>query len=231
MINKKETIRKRVMFYVISVFVLTAIITNFLSLKLMPLIINYGMHQSQNVSTRMVNYVVSRQLSKELEEKMIVSSYDDNFIEYNTSIINSVASNTIMSLQKYFYLLEMGMLEDEIISVLEVNNDNLNKGIIYEVPISYVLNIPLISNIGIDVPIRYKFIGDLNGKIISNVEEYGINNFLFEIILEITCKTRVSVPLLTEEKNNVIQVPLVIRNVQGEIPEFYLGRNVIGEVN
>jgi hypothetical protein len=47
-------------------------------------------------------------------------------LEFNTAILNSITSNAILSLQKYFYLLENGELEEELVNILNIDIDENN---------------------------------------------------------------------------------------------------------
>ena len=94
-----------------------------------------------------------------------------------------------------------------------------------------VFNNVLLKNLGVKIPVRYRLIGNVKGQIISLVREYGINNALVEINLEITSNVAVSLPLLSENEKMIVTVPLVMKLIQGEIPNYFFGSNVLGEVN
>jgi sporulation protein YunB len=163
---------------------------------------------------------------------VIYNNSDVVSIDFNTSILNSISSNAIRKIQKYLYMLEHGELEEEVVQFLGLNvgEENLKKGIVYEIPFTRVFNNILMNNLGLSFPVRYRVIGDLKGKIVTSIKEYGINNALIEINLEITARTMVSIPMISEEIVNVIVAPLVVKVIQGEIPDAFIGENILGEV-
>lgn len=229
----RNVVKKRFMFFVMSISLFCYVFIKIFNDKFLPVIVRFGEYQCESISTRIINYVLSNQLSKDIEDKIILLEDNESpSIEINLAILNSIASNVILNLQNYYYLLEKGELNRDVANQLNINVDeyNLKKGIVYEIPMGYALNNALINNMGFKIPVRYKLIGDLKGKLVSSVTEYGINNALLEIGLEITSKVSVSIPMLTEEKINVVSVPIVIKVIQGEIPNIFLGEKVIGEV-
>ena len=115
-------------------------------------------------------------------------------------------------------------------AALQVGQAEYSRGIIYEVPLGSAFNNVFVANVGINVPIRYKLIGDIRGNYVSEVKEYGINNALIEICLEMVYKSRVSVPLSGEEVEEVVKIPLVIKLVQCEIPDYLIGTNFNGGI-
>ena len=97
-------------------------------------------------------------------------------------------------------------------------------------PIGAISGNSVISNIGIDIPVRYRFASSINSEINSVVKEYGINNTLIEINLNIIAKSTMLMPMITESFDVFCELPLVVRTIEGKIPDYYLGTHVIGEV-
>ena len=230
---KKDIVKKRIWFFFVNLFAVFVFLLQFLNESLMPGIYEYGRYQCKNISSRLINYIVSSQISEDIKSEIVVYNDEHNVsIDFNTSILNSVASNAVKKLQLYFYLLENGKLNEEILNILEINVDEeeLYKGIVYKVPVGSVLKNSLISNLGVEIPVRYKLVGEVRGQIVCSLKEYGINSALLEINLEIKSNVMVVVPLMEENEEIVVSVPLVIQLIQGEIPESFLGTSILGEV-
>lgn len=229
----KDIVKKRVLFFFFNMLVVLVFLLEVLNKSLMPGICEYGGYQCKNISSRLINYVVESQISDDIKREIVVYNEGENVsIDFNTSILNSVASNAVRKLQFYFYLLENGELDKEILEILEINvdKDQLDKGIVYKVPVGNVLKNVLISNLGVEIPVRYKLTGEVKGQIVCSLKEYGINSALLEINLEIKSNIMVVVPLMEKKEETVVSVPLVIQLIQGEIPEAFLGTSVLGEV-
>ena len=64
-------------------------------------------------------------------------------------------------------------------------------------------------------------IGDVYSNIKSNIKEYGINNVLLEIMVNITVNERVIMPFISEQTKISVDVPVSIKLIQGNIPKYY----------
>lgn len=226
----KLIIKKRIFVFLFNIIILFVMVLNFLNNNLLPVILEYGQYQCSNISTRIVNLAVEEIINPMIKEDIVVFNENDTTsIEFNASILNSIATSVVKKIQTYFYKLEKGILDDATIKKigLDLENDKLKKGIIYEMPISRAFDNPLISNFGMSVPIRYEIIGGINSQIVSVVKEYGINNALLEVNLEINIKSKTTIPILSNEEINYVSIPLVMKVLQGEIPDSFFGTNVL----
>ncbi|UKI57760.1 MAG: sporulation protein YunB [Clostridium sp.] len=57
--------------------------------------------------------------------------------------------------------------------------------IIYEVPMSVIYDVPILVGIGPKVPFKLDILGNIKTNVTTNVMEYGINNSLVEVILNV----------------------------------------------
>ena len=53
----------------------------------------------------------------------------------------------------------------------------------------------------------------------TNITEYGINNTLVELIMEVIIKYQIYIPLMVSEVDNQIDIPLAIKLINGKVPE------------
>lgn len=223
-------VKRRILFFVISLFACFLLVINVLSNKLMPVISNYGAYQCNNIITRIITSIVETQLKEEIKDQIVVYYNEDpTSLDFNTSILNSMLNNSLKLAQQYLYKLEQGILDEELLSIagIEVSKENIKRGIVYEIPLSRAFDNVVIGNLGISVPVRFKLAGEVSGQIVSTVREYGINNVLIEISLEISSKFMVLVPIISSEEEAVVSVPVVMRIIQGEIPDSFYGSHVL----
>ena len=231
MVEVKNIVKKRLIVWFLSLIICGWMSLNCLNSFLMPRFITYGEYQCVNLITKILNISVNSQMNKMIEENMLIKSQDDNIIDFNVEVLNSVVCNIVNRSQQLFLALENGILDEKNMHLLELKNEDiqyLNSGIIYKIPFSSIFGNSLIGGLGFDIPIRYRFIGEISHQIDSMVEEYGINNALLKIELQVNVKTRILVPLITKEKEITTNVPLLVKAIQGKIPDYYLGTNVIG---
>ena len=91
------------------------------------------------------------------------------------------------------------------------------------VPSGIFIHNSLISNIGPKIPINLKMIGSVNSELLTDVKEYGINNSLITISLEIRMELMVVLPINSEIITVSNTVPIAIKIIQGKVPNIYGG--------
>ena len=101
-----------------------------------------------------------------------------------------------------------------------LNDFNLNEEYFY-VPSGIIFNNTLLSNIGPKIPIKLKLVGNVTSGIVNEVKEYGINNSLITISMEISVELKVILPLTTDYINITNYIPLAIKLIQGKVPVYY----------
>ena len=74
--------------------------------------------------------------------------------------------------------------------------------------------------------INLKIIGNVTSGLKTEVKEYGINNSLITISVEITVEMMVILPFSSDYVNITNLVPISIKLIQGKVPQFY-GGNLI----
>jgi len=114
----------------------------------------------------------------------------------------------------------------DLIDLPENSLDNydinlLKKGIIYEIPLGVVTNSSFLGNLGPKVPVRLSLIGDVVTGISTNVVEYGINNAMLEVNVDVEVTTRINLPFVTDEMTVKNSIPIAMKVIQGKIPNFY----------
>jgi sporulation protein YunB len=227
----RGTVQKRLSFFCLNVFLCVIVFVSYFNKSLLPTFVEYGEYQSENILSRIVNIAIDEQLDDGLIEKIILQNSDKGMIiDLNTAILNSVACNIVNRSQQILYSLESGVLDEDLLESINLGISEivLKNGMIYEIPTSMVFGNALIGSLGAKIPVKYKVVGKIKGSLISSVSEYGINNALLEISLQINAESKVLIPMMTSEKKVEVKVPLIVEIIQGEVPDYYLGTQVIG---
>ena len=84
----------------------------------------------------------------------------------------------------------------------------------------------VLNGVGPKIPISLKMIGNVTSGIKTDVKEYGINNSLITISVNIQVELMVLLPFSSDFVSVSNTVPIAIKLVQGKVPEFY-GGNLI----
>lgn len=221
--------KKKIIIYLVTNLILSIVIVNFINSNLMNVVYDYGKYQCNNLMTNIITHVVNTQVNDSVQKNIIVEN-DEKIIDVNVAVLNSITCNVILKSKQMLYELETGQLSEEMLKILgkDINENNIKRGIIYEIPLGSVFNNLFVSNLGVSVPVKYKLIGEVSGQIVSTVKEYGINNSLIEIGVEIIYRSKISVPMISGEEENTITIPLVMKIIQGKVPDYLLGTNILG---
>lgn len=223
--------KRRITFFLSCVLLGSFFLLSFYSVRLQPLFVEYGVSKSTDICTKIMNKVIVEQFQEKIEEEIIQFEGADLFVlNFNTSILNSIAANAVNKAQIYFDMIEKGKINDELRGFLNFEEMDIDDGVTLKMPISRLFNNLFVSNIGLEIPVRYKFVSSLKAKIISQVEEYGINNALIVIKLFVTSDVFVNVPFFSEKRSVEFVIPILMKVIQGKVPVSYLGSNILGEV-
>ncbi len=93
----------------------------------------------------------------------------------------------------------------------------------FYIPSGIIFHSIFLNNLGPKIPIFMEPISSINPNIETKVTEYGINNSLIEVNIKVVVNIKMILP--TSSKNNKIMVivPLTVKIIQGNIPEYYFG--------
>lgn len=216
--------------FVFFILVLTLIfIFRYINTKVSPLISDYAVIEAKNVASFVMNKAISKNISSilNIEELFIVSKNSNNeinTIDFNPLIVNKVLTQITEIIHTSLKKLEDGKtVELELpVSTYFSDSQKRSKGILFEIPSGVVFGNALLSNLGPKIPVRLSFVGDIISNIDTKVTNYGINNALIEINLHLKVTEKVILPVTIKELDVELTVPLALKIMQGNIPNYYL---------
>ena len=228
--KKKHIILKLIVIVIIGIICAFFLIRYF-SKNISPFFLTYAEDEVRRFANLVINESINNEIIDEFDDnkifEVVKNSNDEiQLISYNAKNVNILLNNFAMIIQDNLKALEMGEyynLENSSKYLNEYDSELLNQGIICEIPFGAFLGNSLISNIGPKIPVKFNLLGDVNTDIRTNVKEYGINNALLEVSIEITVNFRVNLPFVSNiiTVNNII--PISMKIIQGSIPDFYTG--------
>ena len=198
--------------FIISIFTL-----NIFSKKVLPIFMNYAVSQIKIKTTSLINKVVSEEVSNisNLDELISItknSSNDIQMIDFNSGYVNKLLVSTTKSLLNKIE--NNNIFDNSIISKYE-------DGFIYEIPIGSIFNNIFLNNLGPKIPLKINIIGDVFANINTEIKEYGINNALLEITVNVSVTEKVVIPFISENINVSLSIPVFLKLIQGNIPIYY----------
>lgn len=204
---------------------------NYLNKNVIPVLMNYATSQVKKFSNLIINRAISKQITEELKvDDMFIITKADNgeirTIDFDPIVVNKTLTKIVNTIQLNLKYLEEGNLDllelpDNIL--IEYDENKLSKGIIYEIPSGVVFNNSLLSNLGPRIPVKLSLIGDIVSNVNTKVTNYGINNALIEVSINVQVESKVILPFITDTIMVETDIPVAIKLVHGVVPDYLLG--------
>lgn len=230
-LRRKIVIKKinLLIFSFILVFIIIILLFRIINERINPILFDYATLESRKFASIIINKAIEKNVATDLviEDLYIVSKKENNEItsvDFNPAIVNKVLTKVTSSVQMNLKNLEEGNLDlleasDDVL--IYYDKENLKKGIIFRIPSGIVFNNSLLTNIGLKIPVRFTLVGDVLSGINTKVTNYGINNALLEVSVNIKLTLKVILPISTKEVNVETNVPIAIKMIQGNVPNYY----------
>ena len=233
MVLKRNDKKRNCLLICISIFVVLVMVIfafiDYYSNKAMPLMVAYAESETKRLVILVINKAVTKQINNvdinDIFEVTYNSAGEVVLIDFNSKR-TSIALSTITSLVE----LNLRAIEEGKIDMLELpdnslesfDTDLLEKGIILEIPFGVVSNSFLLSNIGPKIPVKLTLIGDVSSGFSTEVTEYGINNAMIKLFIDIEVAARIILPIISDDITITASIPIAMKVIQGNIPEYYL---------
>lgn len=229
--RKNKKTNKLIVFIIIFIFLVIAstIFINYYSNKALPLLVSYAEAEAKKLIILVINKAVTKQINNVDTNDIFEVTYNNNgeviLIDFNSKR-TSIALSTITSLVE----INLRAIEEGRIDMIELpdnsldafNTDLLEKGIILEVPLGVISNSALLTNLGPKIPVKIALIGDVSSGFSTDVTEYGINNALITLNIDVEVNAKVVLPFVSDDMNISASIPIAMKVIQGKIPEYYL---------
>ena len=204
---------------VIFIIIVSLILLKKLNNKISPIVMEYSISEMKRITSIIINRSINSDiLNKDDINNLIIYKKDDNdiiTITLDSIIVNKITDNISDIVEDNLRLVEEGKYN--------ILKDKFNIGEEYFlVPSGIIFKNSLFSSIGPSIPINLKIIGNVTSGILTDVKEYGINNSLITISVDITLEMMVILPFSSKEININNQVPIIIKLIQGKVPNYYI---------
>lgn len=217
----KKNIKFNIFITVIIIcFFASIFVINIFSNTVLPIFMDYTVSKMRNISTTLINNTISNELAnlKSIDEMIIVTKGSDDeiqMIDFNSTIVNSVLTSVTDNL-----LSSLKKVETDT-ALFDGDSHKYSNGIVYEVPLGIVSNNIFLSNLGPKIPVKLNMIGDIFTNINTEIKEYGINNALVKISIDVSLNEKIIIPFISKTVNVSVSVPISLKLIQGNIPIYY----------
>ena len=211
--NKKPII-------IIIMILISFLIIQYINKQISPKLTHYASLEIRKLS----NLIITKSLKTESLEKLNITDLflitkneksEILTVDVNTVTLNKIILESTVNIQENLKQLEHGKINN--------NNEENKNGVILKIPLGQIYNNFLLNNLGPKIPVKLKILGDMETKVNTNIKNYGINNALIEITLDIKVKEKVIMPINTEEIIVTQTLPLAMKIIKGTVPNYYSG--------
>lgn len=233
MLLKKKRKKNNTLFLILLiitiVITLSFIFINYYSKKTYPILKSYAESEVKKLTILIINKAVTKQLYNMDVNELFKITYNSNgeiiLIDFDTKKTSKILSNMTSLVELNMRAVEEGkidMLELPENSLSDYNIDLLSKQIVCEIPFGLTTGSSLLANIGPKIPVKLSLVGDVSTNFSTEVKEYGINNALIKVLINITVNTKIILPIVTDELTINTSIPIGMKVIQGKIPNYYL---------
>ena len=225
--NKKNFILNKFMVILMLVIITTFILIHLFNKKATPILMDYAVLETKKLATIVINRAVSKQVASEMTlDELIITERDTNgeiqSIDFNPYIVNKVLNSVTNTIQLNLKWLEEGKVDMiELPENITMNNDNLKKGVIYEIPIGSITNNSFFANLGPLIPVRLNLVGSVECSVETKITDYGINNAIIEIVVNAKVSEQVVLPFKSKVITISSDIPVAIKIIEGKVPDYY----------
>ena len=150
----------------------------------------------------------------------------------NNNIVNVDIDNNRCNvlLKKIINDLEGGVKRIELGKITDYHNLEMlrsNNGIVVFMPIGVATNNTLFARLGPKVPVKVSFLENVDAYVDVEVENYGINNSLIKLYINMKVEEVVELPIEKDRNNIEYKFLIASKLVNGEVPNI-LGGSIDG---
>ena len=187
------------------------------------------------INTIIILYVMGKKLTPKVYK---ISSHQVNDFVYksintninNTFFKNKKSVNDILKINKNkndeiimvdFYLENAYLIVKELTSNLisSINNDI----IVVNVPVGAMFNNVFLNDLGPKIPIKINIVGHALTNLKTKITDYGLNNALVEIYINITINEQILTPVAQDSLKTSYNFLIMSSIINGKVPSFYGG--------
>lgn len=227
--KKKFKLKNILIHLIIISIILSLVLIKYYTTKIEPSITKYAESETKRIITLIINNSIHDYTKNNIKQENIFTVDNNNnisTINLNTEELNKITDSINIIIGKNIKLVEDGKIDKlnlDLKGVSEIEYEQIKGGVIYYIPIGNINNSFLTNNIYPQIPIKFSMSGDVISKITSSIKEYGINNALIEIKVNVKVSLLINMPFVTKETTVSTSIPIIMKIIQGNIPEYYPG--------
>lgn len=231
--------RRKFFFDFLGVILIVSVVCSFwflyyFSTKLGPCLIECAENEIQRLTILVMNNCVKKYLDQnpDLDQLLEITRNQKNeieFIRYNTLEVNKTSHEIVSLLENDFQSLVRGDFEEigfDLDFIPKDYYEKIHNGVLFTVTMGSATGNSLLANLGPKIPLNLSVVGDTLANVKTNITEYGMNNAMIEVFVEIEVTMVIHMPFLSKKNTVQSKFPLTMEIIQGNVPEYYLGNSL-----
>ena len=214
------TLFDKIIIMIIIILLVTYTMIKIFTIKSEPILLEYAKNQSIQLTSILINKAIYEVTYNNDYESFMKTSINNNDL-IDISLDNKKV-NELLFLVNENILKNISILQNENYNYLNVEYLD-KKNFIFNVPIGVIYDIPILVGIGPKIPFKVDIIGNTNNSVYTNIKDYGINNSIIEVILNINLNIQIILPFTSEEMIINKEIPLDTKIIEGKVPTYYGG--------
>ncbi len=223
--NKTIKFKKKNIIILIIILVMFSIIKIliFFNSRAIPFFTEYSEIETEKIISSIITTSVNEAVSNydNIDNFLIIEKGNNQnikSIDFNSKVVNVLLKDICKIVTKNLKYIELGEL-DKINGVTTLSGKD---NVIYKIPSGLIFNNGILVNIFPSIPVKLNIIGNTMCKLNTDIKSYGINNSMITINVDVISDVKILLPFTSKKTTITASVPLVIKLVEGEIPNYYL---------
>lgn len=204
----------------IIIILFSLILIRVINRNITPTVMEYSKSEIKRISSIIINKSINDEIIDLIDVNKLFIVDKSNEQEIITVTLDSGVVNEITNAISDACETNLRLVEERKFN--ELRGFNINEQFFY-VPSGIAFNNTFFSNLGPMIPIKLKIIGNVTSGLETEVKEYGINNSLITVSVEVKVEIMVILPLSTDYVSITNYVPIAVKLIQGKVPEYYGG--------
>lgn len=217
----KFSIIEKIIIIVILLLISLFFSFKYISNSITPTLMNYAEVEARKFINIIINKAVSESKIESINSLVSIDKTDGviNTVDFNVGEVNTMLTNISENVEENIKLLEDGNLT----GIPGYNDEDLKRGIIYQIPSGLIFKDNLLSNIGPRIPVKIYMRGSILSNIDTNLTNYGINNALVKISIKLSLEEQVLLPFTLKTIEVETSIPVIVKMIEGTVPKYYGG--------
>lgn len=156
---------------------------------------------------------------------VVIERGENNEIElldFDMVKVNQLATSIVMDIEKTYASLEEGTFQASDESYYQRRMESVSKnGILAKIPLFSLLQIPVPSFLSPKISVHYKHLSSVGSSIEKNIQNYGVNHVMVELVIIIHIKLVMMYPFFAQYHSQDVRIPVLLEIFQGQVPLVY----------